>query len=316
MASVPSTTPNVVTVRIRLDPEWRHHARLYMACFCMVILIITVAYFGFPYFRMGQLERAYSPLRPLFRPSGSVGLRLGFFGLGLFFLLFLYPIRKRWPWLGRIGKTKHWLDFHVLLGITAPIIITLHSSFRLGGLAGVAYWIMMAVALSGFVGRYLFAQIPRSLSTAELSLKEMQNVSTQLAEQLERQAVLRPEEVAPLLKLPQPEEVDRLSVLEALWLMARLDIARPFQVSRLRRRSLSKAGIFLTLGGLLPSRQRDLESVIKAVRNQSWLSAKMLFLKRIHEVFHLWHVVHRPFSYSFAVLVVAHIAVAMLLGYY
>ncbi len=92
--------------------------------------------------------------------------------------------------------------------------------------------------------------------------------------------------------------------------MARLDIARPFQVSRLRRRSLSTAGIVLTLGGLLPSRQRDLESVIKAVRNQSWLSAKMLFLKRIHEVFHLWHVVHRPFSYSFAVLVVAHIAVA------
>ena len=42
----------------------------------------------------------------------------------------------------------------------------------------------------------------------------------------------------------------------------------------------------------------------------------MLFLKRIEDVFHLWHVVHRPFSYSFAVLVVAHITVALLLGYY
>ena len=316
MATVPSATPGLVTVRIRLDAEWRHHARLYVVWFLMLGVIIAAAYFGFPYYRMGQLERAYSPLRPLFRPSGSVGLRLGIFGFGLFLLLFLYPIRKRWPWLNRIGKTKHWLDFHVMLGITAPIVITLHSSFKLGGLAGVAYWIMMAVALSGFIGRYLFAQIPRSLTTAELSFKEMQNVSAQLAEQLERQAVLRPEEVAPLLKLPAPEEVDRLSVIEALWLMARLDIARPFQVSRLRRRSLSGAGIVVTLGGLLPSRQRDLEAVIKAIRNQSWLSAKMLFLKRIHEVFHLWHVVHRPFSYSFAVLVVAHITVAMLLGYY
>ncbi len=316
MASVPSTTSSLVTIRILLDEEWRHHARLYVSWFVMVILMVAVAYFGTPYYRLGLAERAYSPLRTVFRPSGSVGLRLGIFGLGLFLLLFLYPIRKRWPWLGRIGKTRHWLDFHVLLGITAPIIITLHSSFKLGGLAGVAYWIMIAVALSGFIGRYLFAQIPRSLSTAELSFKEMQTVSAQLAEQLERQAVLRPEEVAPLLKLPAPEEVERLSILAALWMMARLDIARPFQVSRLRRRSLSSLGIVLTLGGLLPSRHRDLEATIKAIRNQSWLSAKMLFLKRIHEVFHLWHVVHRPFSYSFAVLVVAHIAVAMMLGYY
>jgi hypothetical protein len=316
MASVPSATPGVVTVPFRFDAEWRHHARLYLAWFFMVIVIAAAAVYGFPYYRLGLSARAYSPLGQLFRPSGTVGLRLGIFGLGLFLLLFLYPIRKRWPWLGRIGRTKHWLDFHVLLGITAPIVVTLHSSFKLAGLAGVAYWIMMAVALSGFIGRYLYAQIPRSLTTAELTFKEIQNVSTQLAEQLERQAVLRPEEVAPLLKLPKPEEVERLSILGALWLMARLDIARPFQVSRLRRRSLSTAGLVFTLGGLLPSRHRDLEATIKAVRTQSWLSTKMLFLKKVHKVFHLWHVVHRPFSYSFAVLVVAHIAVAMLLGYY
>ncbi len=79
-----------------------------------------------------------------------------------FCVLFLYPIRKHWPWLGRMGKTKNWLDFHVLWGITAPIVITLHSSFKLSGLAGLAYWIMMAVALSGFAGRYLYAQIPRT----------------------------------------------------------------------------------------------------------------------------------------------------------
>ncbi len=269
-----------------------------------------------PYYRLSEGDRAYSALRPLFLPSGSVGLKLGFFGLGLFLCLFLYPVRKRWPWLGRIGKTKHWLDFHVLLGITAPVVITLHSSFKIGGLAGVAYWIMMAVALSGFVGRYLYAQIPRSLNTAELSLQEMQNLAARLAQELERQAFVRPEEVAPLLRLPDPEAVEQLSIARVLWLMFCLDVARPFQVSRLRRRALSSAGIILTLGGLLPSRHKELESVIRAVRKQSWLSTKMLFLKRIHEVFHLWHVVHRPFSYSFAVLVVAHITVALLLGYY
>jgi hypothetical protein len=32
-------------------------------------------------------------------------------------------------------------------------------------------------------------------------------------------------------------------------------------------------------------------------------------------VFHLWHVIHRPFSYSFALLAVIHIAVVTMMGY-
>ena len=314
MATVPSTAAR--SAGFRFDAEWRHRVRLYAAWIAIAALILGALYFGLPYYRLSEADRAYSPLRDLFQPSGSVGLKLGILGLGLFLGLFLYPVRKRWPWLGRIGKTKHWLDFHVLLGITAPIVITLHSSFKIMGIAGVAYWIMMAVAISGFIGRYLYAQIPRTLNTAELSLQEMQSMSARLTQELERQAVVRPEEVAELLKLPDPDVVEQLSIAQVLWLMARLDLARPFQVSRVRRRSLSVAGIALTLGGLLPSRQRELESVIRSVRKQSWLSAKMLFLKRIHEVFHLWHVVHRPFSYSFAVLVLAHITIALLLGYY
>jgi hypothetical protein len=315
MASVPTTSVRA-GAGFRLDAEWRHRARLTLAWIAMAAGVLSVAYLGFPYYKLSTPDRAYSPLQPVFRPSGTLGLRLGFVGLGLFLILFLYPIRKRWPWLGRIGKTKNWLDFHVLVGISAPIVITLHSSFKLSGLAGLAYWIMMAVALSGFAGRYLYAQIPRSLSTAELSLQEMQALSAQLTQELERQAVLTAEEAAPLLRLPSPAAVERMSVLGALWLMFRMDAARPFQVSRIRRRALSGVGLWLTLGGLLPSRHRELEHVISSIRKQSWISTKMLFLKRIEDVFHLWHVVHRPFSYSFAVLAVVHITVALLLGYY
>jgi hypothetical protein len=314
MASVSTTTATFPG--LRFDAVRRHKLRLYLAWLLAVACILAAAIFGFPYYRLGMAARAYSPLQPVFRPSGSVGLRLGMLGLAMFLCLFLYPIRKRWPWLGRIGKTKNWLDFHVLLGITAPIVITLHSSFKLSGVAGLAYWIMIAVALSGFAGRYLYSQIPRTLNTAELSLRELQNMSAHLALELHRQAILPPDEVAPLLKLPTPKEVEHLSLLGAFWTMARLDITRPFKVSRLRRRFLSNTGVLLTLGGLLPSRQQNLEQVISALRAQSWLSAKMLFLKRVHEVFHLWHVIHRPFSYSFAVLVVAHIGVALMLGYY
>ena len=52
------------------------------------------------------------------------------------------------------------------------------------------------------------------------------------------------------------------------------------------------------------------------MRAQSWLSAKMLFLARVQQVFHLWHVVHRPFSYAFIALAIIHITVALLFGYF
>jgi hypothetical protein len=41
----------------------------------------------------------------------------------------------------------------------------------------------------------------------------------------------------------------------------------------------------------------------------------MLFLSRSQQVFNLWHIVHRPFSYAFAVLACIHIVTAILLGY-
>jgi hypothetical protein len=33
-------------------------------------------------------------------------------------------------------------------------------------------------------------------------------------------------------------------------------------------------------------------------------------------MFHLWHVIHRPFSYSFAILACVHIGFALFIGYY
>jgi hypothetical protein len=33
-------------------------------------------------------------------------------------------------------------------------------------------------------------------------------------------------------------------------------------------------------------------------------------------VFHLWHVVHKPFSYAFAVLAILHIVLQFALGYF
>ena len=308
------TTPH--NLPARSDSEFPHRLRLSVAIFAAASLIIALSIWGFDYYRLDLAGRAESPLHPLLRPSGSVGLRLGMLGIALYGVLFLYPIRKRWKWLGSIGKTRHWLDFHVLVGITAPILITFHASFKLRGLAGMAYWIMMAVALSGFIGRYMYAQIPRSLNADQIAFGELEQQAANLALELERQELFRPEEIAPLLNVPSQKEIRAMPLVKVLATLMRLDLSRPFLVSRLRRRVLSGSEIVTTLGGFRKSSHYELETVIASVRRQSWLRTKMAFLERTHQVFHLWHVVHRPFSYSFAALVVVHVTVVLMLGYY
>ncbi|MDR3701527.1 MAG: hypothetical protein P4L56_17900 [Candidatus Sulfopaludibacter sp.] len=249
------------------------------------------------------------------RSSGTIGLKLGIFSLGMFAILFLYPLRKRWRWLSAIGVTRRWLNFHILLGVTTPCIVTFHTAFRFHGLAGVAYWTMVAVALSGFVGRYVYAKIPRSLNSVALSIAELEAQTADLAGRVTGQSFFQPQDLASLLEVPTPNEIRSMGLLRALWTMLRMDLARPFQVSRLRRRALDKSQRVATLGGLLPSHNRNLESMISNVWRQSRLRMAMAFLDRTARVFHLWHVVHRPFSISFAFLILVHIAVAVSVGF-
>ena len=293
-----------------------HRRRVLLAALAAAAAILYLAVHGYPYYRLSLEDRPFSPLHSELRPSGTIGLKLGMLGVGLYAILFLYPLRKRLKWMAALSTTRRWLDFHIVVGIATPILITFHASFKLGGLAGVAYWIMMAVALSGFIGRYVYGQIPRTLNSVQLTMSELEAQSASLASRLAGQHLFPAEELAPLLRFPSPREIRKMSLWATLWTMLKLDLARPFRVSRLRRRVLHGFELVTTLGGFLASSHVELESTIAVVRRQSWLGAKTAFLDRTQQVFHLWHVIHRPFSFSFAALVLVHIAVVTMLGYF
>jgi hypothetical protein len=204
----------------------------------------------------------------------------------------------------------------VLLGIAAPFVIAFHSSFKFRGFAGMAFWIMVAVSLSGIIGRYLYSQIPRSLNAAEISRKELQDTQQQLAQSLAGQKLLRTNDLRSLLRLPSEESVKQWSIVFALVYMLTLDLFRPLQIARLRRRALGFGETLTTLGGLRPTRHAELEKAIATAREEASLSKRILFLSRSQQVFHLWHVVHKPFSYSFAILALVHIGVVLMMGYF
>jgi hypothetical protein len=278
-------------------------------------LITSLAVYGFSYYTLSSSERPFSPKHAALRPSGVIGIKLGILGVLMFLTIFLYPLRKRWPWLMRQGLSKHWLDYHVVLGIAAPFVIAFHSSFKFQGFAGLAFWLMFAVSLSGVVGRYLYAQIPRTLTTAELSRRELQELQEKLAAQLASQRLIQQADLRSLLRLPSPDKVRQLSIFSALGYMLALDFSRILRIAQVRRRALSFGEQVATLGGLRSSGRTDLERAISVARDEAALAKRILFLSRSQQVFHLWHVVHKPFSWSFAILALIHIIVVINLGY-
>jgi hypothetical protein len=301
------TTPTI-------DTDRGHRIRLRLLYLLAIVSNLAIFIYGFDYYKLSAIDRPFSPKHHLLRPSGPVGLYLGFLGVSLFIGIFLYPLRKHWAWLGQIGKTRHWLDIHVLMGLTAPLIIAFHSTFKFRGIAGMAFWIMFAVSASGVVGRYLYTQIPRRVTTVELSMKELQELQENLWEQLASQDLLPEADLRSLLRMPNAQRVRRLPIPIALVYMVILDIMRKFGVARLRRHASGQ--YFVTFFGFVPTRHRDVEKAVQAAAEEAALSKRLLFLSRSQKVFHAWHVIHKPFSYAFAVLALMHIGLQFVLGYF
>lgn len=291
-----------------------HKFRVALLVLAAVAVTAAILYYGADYYLTSPMDRPYHPRHAMLRPGGLIGLSLGVFGVFLFLLIFMYPLRKRWKWMGKIGNSRHWLDFHIVLGLTGPVVIAFHASFKFGGVAGMAYWIMFAVALSGIVGRYVYAQIPRSMNSTDVSLQELKQRQERLTSELAAQRVVRPGDLAILFRLPAANYVERESLLRALCALLLIDLKRPFRVARVRRGALGFFGKVFSLFGLLSSRNYKVEHIISVAREQARLSKKLLFLTKSQKILHLWHVIHRPFSYSFAVLALVHIAIASLFG--
>jgi hypothetical protein len=292
-----------------------HRALVTLAIMVACIVVLAIVVYGFDYYWLNLAERPFSVKHSSLKPSGRVGIALGLLGFSLFLIIFLYPLRKRIPWLAKRGSTKNWLDFHIVAGTTAPIIIAFHASFKFQGIAGMAFWMMVAVALSGIAGRYIYAQIPRTLNSAEISLKVLEEMKSSLSHELSEARLFSAEDLKPLLDIPTAEQVRRMPALTAILSMTKVDFARRFHVAKLRSKVLYGQGRLRTLGGFRSSGNATIESAIDTAKRRAALSMRIAYLTKSQQVFHLWHVVHRPFSYAFAVLAVVHLVVVISLGF-
>ena len=100
----------------------------------------------------------------------------------------LYSFRKR-SRKARWGSMESWLQFHIFTGLVGPYMVLLHTSWKFNGLAGVTTLLTIIIVISGFVGRYIYTRIPRSLDGSEIAGPGAQKQAVTLARKRRRLSI-------------------------------------------------------------------------------------------------------------------------------
>lgn len=99
------------------------------------------------------------------------GHLMGWIGLGIILLVFVYPIKKRlsrnhrWP--------RGWFQVHMVAGVIGPLLILLHSGAHVHALVPLlALAAMIVVVVSGIVGQAVHYLALRTLNDRRRQLHE------------------------------------------------------------------------------------------------------------------------------------------------
>ena len=123
----------------------------------LAAIVISGIYAAVVYF-----TREIPPAADLF------GHALGIIGFILMLMTeILYSLRKR-SRSARWGRMSSWLEFHIFTGLVGPFMVLLHTSWKFNGLAGVSTLFTVIIVISGFIGRYIFTRIPRTIDGVEI----------------------------------------------------------------------------------------------------------------------------------------------------
>lgn len=179
----------------------------------VITLLFVLAISGYSYYITPIEERFFHDLHTLLKPSGLLGHGFGIVGtLLIIFGVSLYMLRKRYRIFSRMGLLKYWLEFHIFLCTVGPILILFHTAFKFGGIVSISFWSMVAVFVSGILGRFIYLQIPRSIQGNELTFDELQNRNNALSNQLKNKYQINDSLLNKIEKLVEVDSYKSISI--------------------------------------------------------------------------------------------------------
>ncbi len=269
----------------------------------LVILFLLLD--GLSFYLTPYADRPHHPDYRALRPAGSRGLLYGIIGTVMMLLMHLYSVRKRIKFLNKLGNLSRWLNFHIFLGIVGPVFILLHTSFKVQGLVALSFWSMVAVVLSGVLGRYIYLQIPRNLQGNQLNLKEIEQKYQGLTDQLRSEFNLNDRSMSRLEGIIRLSLTENVGSFPALWSMTKDDFLYRIRLRRKLKHFVNSLGI--------PGKKRH--HLLQVLNHQRVLRRNILLLDQAKKLFHYWHIFHKPFAFTMYLILAVHIAVALWTGY-
>lgn len=279
--------------------------KVYISIMVLVVLsaISYMSVEGYTYYRLNLEERFYHDQHTNLKPSGAVGHGLGI--IGSFFMVAgvsLYMLRKRIRRFSRIGVLRYWLEFHIFLCTLGPALVLFHTAFKFGGIVAVSFWSMVAVVLSGVIGRYIYLQIPRTIEGREMSLQELEQKKDQLNEILRVNYQLNDEVLTTIMNAVKARP-DRTGGNAFLRFLIKFRFER--EVQKQIRKQLKS----------LHLKKEAYRGLIRLIHSEIRLNRKIDRLVSMQNLFRYWHVAHLPFALVMLVIMIVHVSVTLVFGY-
>lgn len=278
--------------------------RIYIGFLVLVVLVATayLAYRGYTYYSLGIEHRFFHPEHQTLKPSGFLGHGLGIIGsLMMLVGVSTYMLRKRISKFSRMGILKYWLEFHIFLCTLGPIFVLYHTSFKFGGLVAVSFWSMVAVVLSGVIGRYIYLQIPRTIEGREMNLNEINQIKDELNK-----------------KLITVYSIDEQALQEILNAVKKRPdrsgnsmVKRSIEKFNFERKVIREVKTILRQNKIIGKGYKE---VVKLIKDEINLNRKIDRLISMQNLFRYWHVAHLPFALLMLIIMLIHVGVAYTFG--
>ncbi|HAF28096.1 MAG TPA: hypothetical protein DCG75_03515 [Bacteroidales bacterium] len=280
-----------------------HKIYLLLLTIIVLLALVVIVYKGFTYYETGIEDRFFHPKHADLKPSGYTGHGLGIFGsLAMIIGISLYMVRKRNRAFSRLGVLKHWLEFHIFLCTLGPIMVLFHTAFKFGGIVAISFWSMVAVFLSGIVGRFIYIQIPRTIEGRELSLSEVRDMKTDIGLLIKDSIQLDKESYDIIVD----------SVKKKIELYHKFLLVRFIRKYRDDLKTIRKVKAVLKKNKVAKVMKNK---VLRLVKNDISLNRRIERLVTMQNLFKYWHVAHLPFAIVMLVIMIIHVAVTLVFGY-
>ena len=255
------------------------------------IVIITILYF-FVAIMMGGIP----PAREFF------GHSLGILGFILMLMTeTLYSLRKRGR-SARWGRMSEWLQFHIFTGIVGPYLVLIHSSWKFNGLAGIVMLFTVVIVISGFIGRYIYTSVPRTVDGIEMQAVQIENAIRSVEEDLKTLVIQRPG-IAQLME-------GRMAMLMAANSGEAIRSPGPI-FWKVFADTGERVRWFFEKYRLEPSLRNQADQLEGLIRKRRILERQVRSLANARRLLALWHAIHVPIGLVLFASAFVHIVAAV-----